>query len=777
MATRGNTPERGRANTNNPIAHVSHSPGDLSAPDTGGSASKIHVPVTTELRASLRNMALAAQPEFHAESVAHPGIPSVLVMKLRDEAIAKTHRPVKLVTEAGLSPAGHGALNEFLVAGYESELVRLSHVIQTRTIQKIQANLSAIEGLEPWGVRRRLPKAYRQIPLDQVFTLMHAARKRLMLQLFSHYRTETTHLIQERLVGFLAELQLAPIYLAQRSGPFIVLIDMATMSFETFKRIVSYQGIKHVTLEPDVLPVATAPARGVRQTFAPRFTAANPAAGLPIVAVFDSGVAPDATALRPWVASSETYILPPDTNYEHGTAVSSLIVDGPGLNNYHAQFPVTPCRIHDVCALDSAGAPVSDLILRLRTAVANHPEIRVWNLSLGAELIDDDEFSHFGRELDALSDTYNILFVVAAGNYVYEPRRGWPIDTQDRFDRLTSPADSVRALTVGSIAHLDHDTTMVGVGEPAPYSRRGPGPMFTPKPDIVHFGGNTDHQLDPVDTGVHVLGPGNTFHCQCGTSFAAPIAASVAAHTWQSLSSPLRSTPLAVTPTMVKALMIHSAQLNSPDRNSFERRYYGAGLPDDPVSVLYDTDSSFTALFELDIVDSTKWRKTPYPIPPSMRDENGKLKGEVIITVAYAPPLNPGAGAEYVRFNVDVGFGVLTQDAAGKMSFNGEVPADGEPGMSGFEKAQLEHGGKWSTVKTYRREFQGKSGDQWAVQAGLLRREFEPPLVRPLRVIILITLRSTDGNQNIYREGRQELEARNWITQDLSQRVDVNLRT
>lgn len=240
---------------------------------------------------------------------------------------------------------------------------------------------------------------------------------------------------------------------------------------------------------------------------------------------------------------------------------------------------------------------------------------------------------------------------------------------------------------------------------------------------------------------------------------------------------PGRAQPLAVTPTMVKALMIHSAQLNSPNRNNIERRYFGAGLPDDPTSVLYDSDSSFTTLFELDIVDSTKWRKAPYPIPPALRDVNGKFKGEVIITVAYASALDPAAGVEYVRFNVDVGFGTLAQDVDGKLQFNGAVPAEGEPGTTGFEKAQLENGGKWSPVKTYRRIFQGKGGDQWALQAGLLRREFEPRLLQPLRVIILVTLRATDENMNVYREGRQELDARNWLTQDISPRIDIPVGT
>lgn len=223
--------------------------------------------------------------------------------------------------------------------------------------------------------------------------------------------------------------------------------------------------------------------------------------------------------------------------------------------------------------------------------------------------------------------------------------------------------------------------------------------------------------------------------------------------------------------------MIHSAQLDAPERGAIERRYYGAGIPGDPIAVLYDSDSSFTTLFELDIVDSMKWRKAPFPIPPSLIHE-GKLRAEVIITAVYAPPLDPSKGAEYVRFNVDVGFGRLSTNGKGGYAFHGCVPADGELGTTGFEEAQVEHGGKWSPVKTYRRSFsKGVADGTWALQATLLRRAFEPPLAQPLRVVIAVTLRALDGNPGIYHEGRRLLAGMNWLTQDIAVPVNVSVRT
>lgn len=776
MATKAKVPERGRASTANPIAHVTYQARDLAGIDVTGGSTKELVPVTPELRVQLQTAIAQVSEIIAAEAAAYPDIPSILIVQLRDTAIAKTHRPIELIAKSGMTPAGHGLIDEMLVTANAVNLGQLSQVVAQKDTKKIRANISAVQGFEAWGVQRRLPRNLRGKPIVEVYQLLRIANRRLMVKLFSHRAEAMTRLISDRLTELLTELGITPIRIEHRVGQPTFLFEITdAFTVESLSKVLEFQGVRQVFLEPIVWPAATIlPAGPI--AFEPRFTGEVPAEGLPIVGVFDTGADPRTPKLAPWITSRDPYVLPPETDYAHGTSVCSLIIDSAGLNASHPLFPLTPCQIHDVCGLESNGSRVNDLVLRLREAVAKRPDIKVWNLSLGGQEVTDDEFSDFARELDVLSDLHKVLFVVAAGNYLAVPRRGWPINGAVLADRLSSPGDSIRSLTVGAVTHLDNATTMVRTGEPAPYSRRGPGPVFTPKPDLVHIGGNADADLNSVAVGVHVLAPGGGYACLCGTSFASPIAASMAAHTWKNLELPGRAHALTVTPTMVKALMIHCAQLNSPDRSAGERRYFGAGLPSDPVSVLYDTNSSFTTVFELDIADTTKWRKAPFPIPPSLTVD-GKLRCEVVITAAYAPPLNSAAGAEYVRVNVDVGFGTLTPDAKGKPQFHSQVPVEGEKGTNGYEKAQVEHGGKWSPVKIYRQTFpKGKAGDVWALQASIVRRAFEPPLAQPLRVIIIVTLRALDGNENIYDEGQRVLAATNWITQNLSQRVDIPIR-
>ncbi|MFZ6681932.1 S8 family anti-phage peptidase IteS [Undibacterium sp. Tian12W] len=779
MATQVNRPERGSPKTTNPITHVSYERRDLVGvdPPSGGGGKEL-VPVTKELRMGLAKSMIEAANLIASEASFHPDVPGVMVMCMRDVAVAKSHRPLTLIAEANMPQAGHGEINEMLVAVNPVSIKKLEHVIKTRTTKAIRNNLSAVERFDAWDINRRLPKYARNKPLEQVLASFRQFAGRLMVRLFSHESVTTNSLIVERFEQLLLAHGITSTPLSQRNGPplFLLALDEA-MSVNAFTAIIQFQGIRHARPEPRILP--TAVVMPTTQMTMPTFAGQLPLPGLPVVGVFDSGVHPLSTHLKPWVVSRDIYILPPDTDFEHGTAVASLLVDSSGLNCQHAYFPTAvACLIHDVCALESGlnGAPQGDLIIRLREAIAKQPNVKVWNLSLGGSEIGDDEFSEFGRELDALSDTYGVLFVVAAGNYKGQPRRGWPAPALDLTDRISTPADSVRALTVGAITHLESATSLVRIAEPAPYSRRGPGPVFTPKPDLVHVGGNADASLQTARIGVNILTGNDTISTGCGTSYAAPIAAGLAARTWQTLSTQGRTNPLTASPAMVKALMIHSAQLGSPDRAALERRYYGAGMPGDPIAVLYDADSSFTMMFELDIVDSMKWRKSPFPIPPSLLQE-GKLKAEIIITVVYAPPVDSSKGAEYVRFNVDVGFGRLSNNAKGLPTFEGCVPAEGELGTSGFEEAQVEHGGKWSPVKTYRRIFpKGAAGNVWALQATLLRRAFEPPLAQPLRVVIAVTLRSIDGNPKVYQEGRRLLAATNWLHQDIATRITLPVR-
>ncbi|AZQ54629.1 S8 family anti-phage peptidase IteS [Burkholderia cenocepacia] len=744
------------SNAENPFIHVPFARQDLSIPNSGGSAKKIHVPVDDEYRRALVRSLDSAAADLTGDLARFPNALGPLVFTLREDAVAKSHRPLKLVEESGVQPAGHGNINEMLVAANAASLQVLRSVILTRTIHEIKANLSAIAKITAWSSKRKNPNGIPSL----------RGSNGIIVDIFQYLSEEATKRNYHFLIKWLESKKINFSIIERiKSMPILRISDPQKITDNDLSELISYPGLRHIYAEPQ---------------YSARVTSGNVVAGpasipspeeyvntddIPTVGVFDTGVSNNATSLKPWVVSKEVYVLPPDTNYEHGTMVASLIASPSQMNGGHSWLPSTGCLIHDVCGLESNGSGIGILLERIKESVEKRPDIKIWNLSLGANQCSDTEFSEFARELDSISDKFGVLFVVASGNYLDTPRRTWP-PTTTLPDRVSSPGESVRALTVGSVTHLTAFGSYTSAGEPPPYSRRGPGPVFTPKPDIVHAGGGVHKPWDIGHASIKALTPNNQIAHTFGTSFAAPIATNLAAHTWFALKGRSNLTPH---PSLVKALMIHAAQLSSPAYNQVDRRYFGAGRPDNVLRTLYDSDDSFTLVFEAQLYQSMRWRKSPYPIPESLI-HNGKFRGEVIITATYNPPLDGNAGSEYVRANVELGFGVLS--ATGE--FHGRVPGESEIGTTGYEMAQIEHGGKWAPVKIHRKRFpSGTEGTQWALQAGVTLRAFEPPLVDPLIATIVVTLRAVDGNPNIYEEGVRALNNTSWTHTTLPYRIPI----
>ena len=752
-------PKNLTARTENPLFMISHAAGDLQGHGGGGGGSKELVNVDKVFCQALTATLIETQAAHSSSLQRYPNLPAGTILRLREKGIAKSHRPLNLVKAAGLQPAGHGNIDEMIVGASAEAMRNLQHLINEGPVGKFKANLSALLRIEPWTRARRNPEG----------TLSLRERGQAILRPHGYFDADTDAVARDALIQLLAHLNIPTRTIRIGKTQILVLTDLDQVDDDRLSEVLEHPVVR--TLSADQL-VSVVPAGRV-QVGTPftnrRFPA--PPHGLPTVGVFDTGTSPGNPTLKDWVTSKDTYVLPPDTNFEHGTNVASLIAGGSSMNN---SFPSYPCLVHDVVGLKSSNSMISDLMVDLEAAVKKKPEVNVWNLSLGAEVsCDTQQFSEFAQKLDELSDVHNVLFVVAAGNHVRDPRRVWPSELPGGEDRISSPAESVRALTVGSIAHDGNTNTIVAKDDPAPYSRRGSGPVFTPKPDIVHFGGNvhaTGYAATPWQPGATsaaVLTANNQIGYGYGTSYAAPLASAMAAHTWNALEG---NAALPPSPYLVKALLIHAAQISSPDYTATERRYYGAGIPMSVLDVLYDRDDSFTLAFEAHLTTGNmRWRKSPYPVPRALLP-NGKFRGEVIITAAYVPPVDPAYGAEYVRANLEVNWGFLDGD-----SFKGRVPYDGEKGTNGLEVQQVEYGGKWAPVKTQRKVFSKgiEGGDAWALQAKMYQRAFEPPPAHPMRVAIIVTLRALDGDPNVHAQGIQTLNATNWINHQLPVRIPV----
>jgi hypothetical protein len=277
-------------------------------------------------------------------------------------------------------------------------------------------------------------------------------------------------------------------------------------------------------------PMSVAPA-ALDPVAAVRLPPGERVEGLPRVALLDGMPFPNHDAL-----SGRLLVDDPDglgehypvSSRNHGTAVASLIIHGdlsaPGDVLDRPLYVRPIMRPHEFAAGFEQVIPnrlLTDLLHRaVRRIVEGDagrgpaaPSVRIVNLSIGAQaraLV--QRMSPVGRLLDWLAHSYNLLFVVSAGNHTGPI--GIPADAASDPDTarlavgravydatllrgILPPGDALNALTIGSthddgLGDIDVPDTAWDItypGAPAHYGATGPGVGRSIKPDLHHIGG------------------------------------------------------------------------------------------------------------------------------------------------------------------------------------------------------------------------------------------------------------------------------------------------
>ena len=162
-----------------------------------------------------------------------------------------------------------------------------------------------------------------------------------------------------------------------------------------------------------------------------------------------------------------------------------------------------------------------------------------------------------------------------------------------------------------------------------------------------------------------------------------------------------------------------------------------------------------------------------FPYPKSLI-KNNKYIGEIGMTLVYLPPLDPKYGREYCRTNIDVSFGTYSYLDDGKIDYNGQVPLESKWDEK-FEKARVEHGFKWSPIKSYYRKLsRGISlEDGWKLRIDLTPRN--GLYVPSQEFVLIITIKDSNGN-DIYSEITNGLRERGYITNNIETKYQVRQR-
>lgn len=420
----------------------------------------------------------------------------------------------------------------------------------------------------------------------------------------------------------------------------------------------------------------------------------------PAVCVIDSGIQEAHNLLQAAIdgATSHCFLPTKDTNEVgdfvqpggHGTRVAGAILYGEAIAKNGT--PQLPFWIQNARVLDENNSMPVEMFppQALRAAVERFHlgprHTRIFNHSINASVFCRTRYmSAWAAEIDLLCSSCDILFIQSAGNLPVAgvlPQPGvrdhltagreYPAYLSEASARVANPAQSLQALTVGSVAYGalaegDWHTFAPERSYPSAFSRSGFSIWGIIKPEVVEYGGDdvrTANLPPDVQPGGRIAGacpelvrstmfpPGPPFERdETGTSFAAPKVARIAAQ----LQRLLPDQPA----LLYRALIVQSArwpawaeallaELRRPDtrRNAQRReelsnqvsqtiRYIGYGIPDEAgASVNTDHRTTLITNGETEI-HARECHIYQVPIPPQLRGQADEFDIRIEVTLSY----------------------------------------------------------------------------------------------------------------------------------------------
>lgn len=423
-----------------------------------------------------------------------------------------------------------------------------------------------------------------------------------------------------------------------------------------------------------------------------------------------------------------------DVPRDHGTEVTSIIVDGPGLNPWLddgcGRFKV---RHFGVC-VDRISVP--RLVNKIRKIVNDNPDIHVWNLSLGT----DDEvsknfISYDGAALDELQANKNIIFVVSGTNDNRNAKEG--------MLRVGSPADSLNAVVVNSVKRN---------GIPASYTRKGTILSFFNKPDVSYYGGDYEESER-----IRVCSSKDVEEVY-GTSFAAP---------WIARKLSFLIDIMGFSREVAKALIIDSAAGWEFKTSTYRmQNQIGYGIVPIKISDILESDNR-----EIRFVlygTSSSYVTSNYAIPVP-RDRDNKYPFIARATMCYFPQCSRAQGVDYTSRELSLRFGRVNA-IGGIVDINENI--QDEVGHAVDERQSRKDFRKWENTKFISKVLKKNramdSYDErlWGIDI-ISKERLTTSMSSDLNFGVVVTLREINGINRI-QDFIMACTLRGWIVNEIN---------
>ncbi|MDE8227186.1 S8 family peptidase [Erysipelothrix rhusiopathiae] len=735
----------------------------------GGGDTKFFGEFTPELKDEIANKFKNILEYYSDVFSENPLVPAIGKIKVKQEAIAKSHKPNELCKSCRI--IGGEDLDEIYIKVSKQAILETIESIKEPSSKKLKANMTTIEDIQPIQPDDKISSSLQDFFEKNDY---HLIKDKIKVKVFDFDDNFDNSQIEEYVFQKLEQFGLKE-YDIISYGNHIRYIKLHTNSRDDISKIASINGIKSIDFFQDYsLPMSELNDTELKALldYEDIHTKTN-------IGIIDGGISTDNEFLSPYIIHREVYVEELYQNPSHATFIASMIQYGNVLNNIssNAQPKFNFVDVVAVPNSDPNYGPTDsineeDLMEIIEEVMEKHGKTtKIWNLSLGIQnKLCDGTISDLAVFLDYIQDTYQVQILVSSGNLNSQPLREWPPqDTIEEKDRINSPADSIRAITVGSVALFENVNSIVKTNEPSPFSRRGPGASYVVKPDVVDYGGNCTRTLDITNLGVRGLSPDGKITEGIGTSYSTPrVAQKLAVIHEEMIEKDL---------LLAKAMLIHSAKMHARDtleKNQDNIKYYGFGMPNINIEdILHCSENEVTLVFKQVVPQGFHLEMFDFPYPKSLI-RNGKYYGEICMTLAYNPYLDERFGMEYCRTNIDVSFGTFEYVNGKSPKFNGQVPLECNWDEK-FETSRVENGFKWSPIKSYYRKLKKgiKQKDGWKIRVNMNARN--NTFVANQEFVLIVTITDPDGN-DIYTEIVNALREQGYATNNLETKQQVRQR-
>lgn len=402
----------------------------------------------------------------------------------------------------------------------------------------------------------------------------------------------------------------------------------------------------------------------------------------------------------------------------HGTAVSSIIVDGPTLNPW-LDDGCGRFKVRHFGVSIQGGYTSFTIIKHIKQIIAENRDIKVWNLSLGSEAeISDNFISAEAAVLDQLQTEYDIIFVIAGTN-----------KTKADISKIGSPADSINSMVVNSV-------TMQGLSPN--YARRGLALSFFAKPDVSYYGGSSDKYI-------RVCEPFNYANV-AGTSFAAP---------WIARKLSYLIDVLGLNRELAKAMIIDAARGWNTQPTADQIALYGHGVVPIRIEEIIQSQDDEIKFLVTDI--SEKWNTYNYDFPIPLKNDSYPYVSRA--TMCYFPTCNKSQGVDYTNTELNLHFGRIGDDGKIKeINDDKQNPTDDDLGFTSYiyEGTARKLFRKWDNVKyisedskkAKRPKASYENNKNWGMEIKTNNR-LDPQDGIGLRFGVVVTVKAIDGINRI----------------------------